>query len=48
MDALIEFIAVTVYALAVSTALVLMSRPVRWVLRATRALLVGKEKGQIG
>ena len=33
MNALIEFILLTVYALAVSTILVLMSRPIRWVLR---------------
>ena len=33
MDALIEFILLTVYCLTVSTLLVLMSRPVRWVLR---------------
>ena len=30
MDALIEFILLTVYALVVSTVLVLLSRPVRW------------------
>ena len=37
MDTLVEFIALTVYALAASTVLVLMSRPVRWVLRRMKA-----------
>ena len=44
MDALAEFILLAVYCLAVSTILVLLSRPVRWVLRVTWALLVGMER----
>ena len=36
MDALAEFILLTVYCLVLSTILVLLSRPVRWAIRKIR------------
>jgi hypothetical protein len=40
LDALIELILLTVYALVLSTILVLLSRPVRWAIRRVVGSLV--------